>query len=147
MSGSDHVDPKFGSAVAIPFSKANVVAGQANVDLVLAGGNTLAVMPFAGSVIGLGVQASAEVTAGKFTVKVHKEGTEFPQAGALALEIAANTDTAVTSDLKTSGQIRPGVMTFEAGDAIGVSYSSTTDIDPTNTNDLDAVLVVMFNSD
>lgn len=58
--GSKFVDPKFGSVVAIPFSKSNAVTQASNVDLVLAGGNTLAVMPFAGSVIGLGVRASAE---------------------------------------------------------------------------------------
>lgn len=146
IMGSDFVNPKFGSVVAIPFSVANAVTNKTNEDMALAGGNKLAVMPFAGSVVGLGVRASAEVTAGNASFKAHKDGTEFPDAGALALTIAANTDTTVVSDLETQGSIRPGVMKFSAGDGIGVSYSSATDMDPTNSNDFDAVLYVMLDS-
>lgn len=145
--GSDFVNPKFGSVVAIPFAVANAITQRTNTDMVLPGGNTLAVMPFAGSVIGLGVRASAEVTAGAATFKAHKDGTEFSDVGAINVGIAANTDTTAVDDLETQGTCRPGVMRFNAGDAIGVSYSSSTDLNPTNTNDFDAVLVVMLDSD
>lgn len=142
--GSDFVHPKHGNAVAIPFSVANAVTEQSNVDLVMGGGNTLAVMPFAGSVIGLGVRASAEVTTGAATFRPHKDGTEWADNGAISVSIAATTDTTASGDLETQGSCRPGVMKFSAGDAIGVSYSSATNLGPTNTNDFDAVLVVEF---
>lgn len=141
---SDFVHPKHGNAVAIPFAVANAVTNQSNVDLAMAGGNTLAVMPFAGSVVGLGVRASAEVTTGAATFKPHKGSTEYADVGSLALSIAATTDTTATGDLQTNGSCRPGVMKFAAGDTLGVSYSSATDLAPTNTNDFDAVLVVVF---
>lgn len=144
--GSDFVNPKFGSVVAIPYSKANAVTSAGNVDLVLAGGNTLAVMPFAGSVVGIGVRASAEVETGSASFKVHKDGTEIVESGALSVSIAATTDTTSSADLETQASVRPGVMTFAAGEGIGVSYSSATDMSPTNTNDFDAVLYVMLDS-
>jgi len=143
---SKYVDSKFGSVIAIPFAVANAITGRTNTDLALPGGNTLAVMPFAGSVIGLGVRASAEVTAGAATFKVHKDGTEIADAGSISVGIAANTDTTAVDDLETQGTCRPGVMKFSAGDGIGVSYSSSTDLAPTNSNDFDAVLIVMLDS-
>jgi len=43
--------------------------------------------------------------------------------------------------------VRRGALTFAAGEGIGVSYSSTTDAAPTNTNDYDALLFVAFDND
>jgi hypothetical protein len=128
------------AVVAIPFSKANAVTNAANVDLVLAGGNTLMVMPKAGSVVGLAVHATADLTAGSATVKVHKAGTEYPDASAITLTL---NDT----NQKSHGAVRRGALTFAAGDTLGVSYSSTTDMAPTDSNDIDAVLFVAFDND
>lgn len=141
---SEYINPKFGNVVAIPFSVANAVTNQSNTDLAMAGGNTLAVMPFAGSVVGIGARASTEVATGSATFKAHKDGTEFVDVGALSVQIAATTDTTSHADLEGVGSVRPGVLKFEAGDGVGISYSSATNMSPTNTNDFDAVLYVMF---
>lgn len=146
MSGNN-IDPKFGQVVALPFAVANATAGAAAVDLVLAGGTgTLAVMPFAGSVVGIGVRASTAINTGDVSFQAHKDGTEWPDQSALAVKIAATTDTTSEADLETQGSVRPGVMRFEAGDGIGVSYSSSTTLDPTNTNDFDVILYVLLDS-
>lgn len=126
--------------VAIPFSVANAVTNATNVDLAGAGGNTLVAMPKAGSVVGIAVSASADLTAGSATVKAHKASTEFTEASAIALTL---NDT----NQRSYSFIRRGAVKFAAGDTIGVSYSSTTDMAPTNTNDLDALLFVMFDND
>ena len=137
---SDKVNPKFGNLVAIPFGGANATTGAANVDMALAQAGTLVVAPFGGSVVGIGVRANAALTGGTITVKAHKAGTEFTDTGAPA--------PVMTTALQASyASVRPGAVTFDAGDTLGVSYSATTTLEPTNTLDLDAVLYVMFDPD
>ena len=128
------------AVVAIPFGVANAVTNASNVDMTRLAGNTIQVMPKAGSVVGITVNASADLSAGSATVKVHKDGTEFANAAAPTLTL---------SDLvqESYAAIRKGALTFAAGDGIGVSYSSTTDMAPTNTNDFDATLFVVFDPD
>lgn len=140
---SDVFHPKFGSAVAIPFAVANAVTNQTNTDLAMAGGNTLAVMPQSGSVVGIGAKASANLTAGTGSFRAHKAGTEFAQSGYPnpSLSSAAGVSNA------SYATIRPGVLTFDAGDTVGVSYTSSTDMAPTNSNDFDVILYVVFDPD
>ncbi len=128
---------KHGAIVAIPFSVANAVATQTNIDLVMAGGGTLAIMPKKGSVVGLSARATADLTAGSFTLKAHKSSTEFPDVGAPTLTLD-------DTNQKDAAAVRPGILTFAAEDGVGVSYSSSTDVAPTNTNDLDALLFVQL---
>ena len=128
---------KFGAIVALPFEVANAVTNQTNTDIPAVsdgGANTLFVMPKAGSVVGISVQASAEVTADSATFRAHADGTEFAQVGYPAPVLStANTQQSYAS-------VRPGVLTFSAGEGVGVSYTTTTDCAPTNTNDYSAVL-------
>lgn len=129
---------KYGAIVAIEYSVANAVTNKTNEDMVLAGAtNSLAVMPKAGSVIGISVQASAEVTAGTVTFRAHKDGTEFAQSGYPAPILDDGTSGATQ---QSYASIRPGILTFSAGEGIGVSYTSTTDAAPTNTNDYNALV-------
>ena len=62
------------AVVALQYAKANIVTAQTDTDLALAGGNTITVMPKAGSVVGVAVNMSALLTAGSVTVEVHKDG-------------------------------------------------------------------------
>lgn len=126
--------------VAIPFAVANAVTNQTNTDLALAGGNTIAVMPKAGCVVGISANLSADVTAGSATVKAHKDGTEYADAAAPTLTLSDTVQESYAS-------VRSGALTFDAGEGVGVSYSSTTDFAPTNTNDLDVILYVAFDPD
>ena len=131
---------KFGSALAIPYGVLNAVTNQTNTDLTVAdvGQNTLSVMPQSGSVVGLSVQASAEVTAAGATFKAHEDGTEFAQASAPAPVL--NT----TNTQQSYANARAGLLSFAAGAGLGVSYTTTTDCAPTNTNDYSAVLFVQL---
>ncbi len=134
---------KFGAIVAIPYGVLNAVTSAANVDLTVAdvGANTLSVMPKSGSVIGLSVQASAEVTVDAATFKAHEDGTEFAQSSAPAPVL----DT--TNTQQSFASVRANLLSFAAGAGLGVSYSSTTNVAPTNTNDFSAVLFVQLDPD
>jgi hypothetical protein len=133
--GDEYNAGKFGAIYAVEFAVANAVTNKTNEDILLAGGvNSLAVQPKSGSVVGISVQASAEVTAGTATFRAHKDGTEFAQSGYPAPAL----DT--TNTQQSYGSIRPGVLVFSAGEGIGVSYTSTTDAAPTNTNDYNALV-------
>jgi hypothetical protein len=132
---------KYGAIFGIPFGVANAVTNQTNTDLTCSDAtyvNTLFVAPKGGSVIGISVQASAEVTVNSATFRAHKDGTEFAQSGYPAP--ALNT----TSTQQSYASIRPGVLTFSAGEGLGVSYTSTTNMAPTNTNDFTAILFVQL---
>jgi len=132
---------KYGGIIAIPFGVANAVTNQTNTDLTASDAtytNTLVVMPKGGSVVGISVQASAEVTVDSATFRAQKDGTEFAQSGYPAPVLStANTQQSYAS-------IRPGVLTFSAGEGLGISYTSTTNMAPTNTNDFTALLFVQL---
>ena len=127
-------------SVAIGYSVANAVTNAADVDLTRTGGNTIAVMQKAGSIVGVSVNATADLTAGSVTFEVHKDGTEYAVASAPVLTLSDTVQESYAS-------VRRGALTFAAGEGIGVSYSSTTDAAPTNTNDYDALLFVAFDND
>ncbi len=133
-------DPKkFGSMIAIPFSKSNITTQASNEDLALAGGVTTFIAPAAGSIIGISA-ACAAITAGTMTLTPHKASTEYANVGTPI--------PALTSDNDTNGTyatVRPGAVTFAAGDALGISVTSTTTLNPTNTLDIDAVLFIQLN--
>ncbi len=130
---------KYGAGFAFNYYVGNAVTNQTNTDLALpVSSDTLLVMPQDGSVVAVTVQATAEVTAGAVTFKAHKDGTEFTQTGAPAPVL--NT----TNTQQTNATVRPSVLTFSQGEGLGVSYSSTTDAAPTNTNDYSATLFVQL---
>jgi hypothetical protein len=133
---------KYGTIVAFLFGVANAVASQTNVDLAAAdsSGNTLVTMPAGGSVVGLSVRASTAMTAGTVAFKAHKDSTEFAQSGYPSLTLGSTA--AVTNESYAS--IRPGVLTFSAGEAVGVSYTSDATFAPTNTNDFSVALFVQL---
>ncbi len=127
--------------VAIPFSKANIVTAQTDTDLVLPGGNTIAVMPKAGHVVSVSANLNAAITAGgNVTIEVHKDGTELAESAAPVL-------TLTTAVQESYASVRARALQFSAGDGLGVSYSSATDTTPTNTLDLDCILYVAFAND
>lgn len=136
---TDYYDPKHGAIVPLPFSVANAATNQTDTDLVVVGGTgTVYTMPAAGSIVGIGVAASAALTAGTAAFRAHKAGTEFADASYPKPELSS----AAGYTNKAYASVRPGALRFAAGDRIGLSYSSSTDMAPTNTNDYDAVLFV-----
>lgn len=133
---------KYGAIFPLAYGVANAATNKTNEDIGVGdlGANTLYNMPKAGSVVGISVYASAAVTAGTATFRAQKDGTEFAQSGYPAPVLNS---TAGTSQ-ETYVSIRPGVLTFSADEALGVSYTSTTDMAPTNTNDFSVLLWVQL---
>lgn len=138
---SDNFDSKkFGSIVAIPFSKANLTTGESNTDLALAGGTADFIAPVAGSIVGISA-ACAAITAGTITLKPHKASTEYAEVGTPAPVLNA------TNDVGGSyASVRPNALSFAAGDRLGISATTTTTLDPTNTLDVDAVLFIQLDA-
>lgn len=137
---SDTFDTKkHGAIVAIPFFKANITTGAANEDLGLGGAGTVAIMPRAGSIVGISASCAA-ITAGTITLTPHSQSTEIATTGVPQPVLSSANDTN-----GTYATVRPGAITFAAGAGLGISVSATTTLDPTNTLDVDAVLFVQFN--
>lgn len=136
---ADYLSPKFGNVLALPFKVANAATEQTCTDMSADGGNTTYVMPCAGSVIGLSVKSSANVSAGSVIFRGHSASTEFATSGypAPTLESVTNTNASYAT-------IAPGAIRFAAGASLGVSYTSSTDAAPTDSNDYDALLFVML---
>lgn len=132
---------KHGGILAIPFGVANAATNQTATDLTVSDAtynNTLYVPPVGGSVIGISVHASAAVTVANAVFSAHKDGTEFTQTGFPTCTL----DTTNASESYAS--VRPGVLTFAAGEGLGISYTSTTNMAPTNTNDVAAFLHIQL---
>ena len=134
---ADTFDPKFGAVVAFPFGVSNATWSASNVDLTTPSSAKYVVMPANGSVIGLGVVSSEDISAGVATFKAHKFSTEY--AGSSPAPVL-NTTNATAS----YGSVRPGAITFSAGDTLGVSYTSDATFAPTNSADITAVLYVVL---
>jgi len=134
-------DPgKFGAILAIPFTKTNMTTGAANEDLTFAGGALpYFVAPGAGSVIGISANCAA-VTGGTITLKPHSASTEFTDTGIPTTVLSSTADTN-----GAYATVRPGALTFAAGATLGISATTTTTLDPTNTLDVDAVLFIQLN--
>ena len=128
---------KFGGIVTVPFQKANCTTQLTDSDLTLLQ-STLAVAPAAGSVIGISIRSSGALTAGTITAKAHKAGTEYTDTSAPAPVISSTAQVSYAT-------CRSGLLTFAAGDTLGVSVSTTTTLDPTNTADVDAILFIQLN--
>jgi hypothetical protein len=132
---------KFGAIVNVPFTIANATTGLDNADLLAAGGvNTLWTAPRSGSVIGISA-ATAAITAGTITLKAHKAGTEFTEAGVPAPVLSSTADTN-----GVYANVRPNLIRFAAGDTLGISATSTTTLNPTNTLDVEASLFVILDA-
>ena len=142
---ADTFHPKFGSTVALNFIASNIDTGASGTNTfgTLPGTtNTLALMPAAGSIVALAVKANGNVTAGTSAFNVHKAGTAYSQVSSLLTTLT----TASGSSNVGYNSVRANVLTFVAGDQIGVSYLTATNYAAT-TVDYDAIVYVTFNPD
>lgn len=139
---ADTFHAKFGPTVAINFTTANLDTNVTNGDWIRGAqaSNTLWTAPVAGSVIGLSVNANANISAGAAVIKAHVASTEFAQNEAVSVTINA------TNSNSTYGSVRAGVMTFTAGQRLGISSTSDATLAAT-TVDYDATLIVQLNPD
>lgn len=134
---------KHGAVFAVPFGVLNAVTAQTNVDLTVCGvasTNTLVTMPTSGSVVGLSVKSTANLTAGTAAFAPHIASTEFAQSGFPNPTLNSTSGTSNAS----YAAVRPGVCTFTAGQTLGVSYTTSTDAAPTDTNDYTCVLFIQL---
>lgn len=137
---ADYFDAgKFGAVMSIgPFTNANCTTGESNTDLAI-GQNSYWVAPVGGSVVGIGINLDAALTAGTVTVKAHEAGTEFADSGAPAPVCNA-------TNSSSYALVRPGAVTFDAGSKLGLSVTTTTTLNPTNTADVDGYLFVQLDA-
>lgn len=131
-------DPKFGPVVPFLFSVANCTTNQSNVDLAPSSGTTLIGMPSAGSVVGISVTSTDNVSGGSAIFRAHSASTEFASTGYPVATIDA------TNSNVTYATANPGAVRFAAGARVGLSITTATDLTPTNTADFNAVLFVVF---
>lgn len=140
---ADTFDPKFGAICALEFIKSNIDTGASSTNsyaTLASGVGTGATMPYAGSVVALAVSANGNVTAGTVAFNAHKAGTAYAQASSILTTLT----TASGSSNVGYSTVRPGVLTFAAGDKIGVAYASATDYAAT-TVDYDVTLWYVLN--
>jgi hypothetical protein len=137
---ADYFDAgKFGGVLSVgPFTNANCTTQESNADLAI-GQNDYWVAPAGGSVVGISANLDGALTAGSVTVSAHKAGTEFADSSA---------PTAVLDATNSAyyGSCRPGAVTFDAGDKLGLSIVTTTTLNPTNTADVDGYLFVQLDA-
>lgn len=127
---------KWGSVVPIPFTFTNATTGESDSDLTFAGGaSTLFVAPQDGHVVGISARANAAITAGSITFSPHKAGTEFTEDGIPQPVLNSGAQASYAN-------ATPRAISFDAGDTLGVSITTTTTLDPTNSLDIDCVLFV-----
>lgn len=128
---------KFGACVEIGFQTANATTGLSNADMTCEQ-DSVFVAPHSGSVVGMSLRGNAAVTAGQIAARAHKAGVEFAQDG------YPNPTLDTDNPQNSYGNIRPGVLTFDAGDTLGVSLTASTTLEPTNSLEIDAWLMVQF---
>ena len=139
---ADTFHAKFGPLVAINFTTANLDTNVTNGDFIRGAqaSNTLWTAPVAGSVVGMSINANGNISAGAAVVKAHVASTEFTQNEAISLTLNA------TNSNASYGSVRAGVMTFTAGQRLGISATSDATLAAT-TLDFDATLIVQLNPD
>ena len=139
----DIFDPKFGAICQLQFVKSNIDTGASSTNsyLTLASGvGTGATMPYGGSIIALSVSANANVTTATVAFNAHNGGTAYAQASGITTTLT----TAAGSSNAGYSTVRAGVLTFAAGDKIGVNYASATNYAAT-TVDYDVTLYYVLN--
>jgi hypothetical protein len=136
---ADYFDEKkFGAVVAIgPFTQADVTSTQTDADLAI-GQATTVIVPYAGSVVAVAAAITSAITGGSCIVRAHKAGTEFTPVGYPAPTINATNSASYAS-------VRPGAVTFSAGDRLGLSIVTDVTYTP-ETAELDGWLFVQFNA-
>jgi hypothetical protein len=138
----DELKTVVGNVVGLPFTLANLTTGESNSDMKTAGSiaGTVHIMPKAGSIVAIAAGSAASITAGTITLRAHSNSTEQATEGypAPVLSSAAQ---------QSYATVRARAIRFAAGDKLGVSLTTTTTLDPTNTLDVDAVLYVQFDND
>ncbi len=137
---ANEFNPKHGAMVVFPFKVADATTGESATDLTNDGGASLVVMPKAGSIVGIAGAASAAITAGTMTLTPHKDSVEFT-------DVSLPTAVLSSAAQESYAAVRPRALTFDAGDVVGISVTTTTTLDPTNTLDVDAQLYVIFDND
>jgi hypothetical protein len=130
---------KWGTFLSIPFTLTNATTGNSNTDLLIGGGaGTVFVAPGPGSVVGISA-ATAAITAGTITLTPHNNSTEYDEAGVPVASLSSAFDTN-----GTFATAYPGSISFDAGATLGISATTTTTLNPTNTLDVDAVLFIQL---
>jgi len=132
------IDSKFGGYVAIPFEATNLNSSLTNGAMAIGAGNTEVIVPFSGSLVGIGVKGNAAATAGTAAFVATVNGVQFTRLSATVSTAAANTN-------KASGTRSVGEVSFNAGDAVTIQAVTSTTFAPT-TIEYDAILYIQLSN-
>lgn len=124
----------------ISFKITNATTGESNTDLSRDGTGTYWCAPKAGSIVGIGAACSAAITAGSATFKPHVASTEYTDTSTPAPVCSS-------SNQGSYAMIPPRKLTFTAGQLLGISVTTTTTLNATNTLDFDVDLYVALDED
>jgi hypothetical protein len=133
---NDYLSPKFGNMAHFTFLKKNAAPGLTNSDLHysdIATAGSSVTQPYDGSVVGLtaivtgsGTALVNELTAGTLTFKVTEDGTEATKIPGVAVTFTSGCVALVGHS--GYGTFEPGTFTFSAGARLGVSVTTSTDL-------------------
>ena len=121
--------------VPLPFTLANLAAGQDGTAVPATANGNYWVVPWGGYIVGMGVFSNAAVTANTVTFKPTVNGTE---SAVLSVQL----DT--TNTQHHQGHVPAIGIPFSEGAYLGVVYDSHASFTPT-TADVNVVLFVVFN--
>lgn len=115
------------------FEQANMAASQTDTDINIVGGLTATyVMPFDGWLCAYSIKLSAAITAGSLEFDVEVNGSTV---------LTIETDAASTTEFYS--RLVANSYRLQAGDLLGVTYTSDASLAPT-TSDANVVLLVMY---
>jgi hypothetical protein len=136
---SQSIDSKFGGYVAVPFQATNLDSSLTNGAMAIGAGNTEVIVPFSGSLVGLGVKGNAAATAGTAAFVATVNGVQHSG-------LTATVSTAAASTNKAVGTQSVGEVSFSAGAAVTIQTVTSTTFAPT-TIEYDAVLYIQLDND
>jgi hypothetical protein len=136
---SQAIDSKFGGYVAIPFEATNLNSSLTNGAMAIGAGNTEVIVPFSGSLVGIGVRGTSAAPAGTAAFVATVNGVQFGRLSATVSTATANTNQAY-------GTRAVGEVSFSAGDAVTIQAVTSTTFAPT-TIEYDAVLYIQLDND
>lgn len=121
--------------LGLPFNQTNLADANGDMEAWEASNTLSPPMPFAGTVVGLLVYTNADLTGGTVT---------FSPTVATVLKTALS---AVLDDTHQQAytMIAPGLVTFAAGEKVGIGYTKSGTVAPT-TSDVVGELLVVFDT-
>lgn len=132
---------KWGETMCVPFVGTNVAASGTNTALTVPSSGSSVSMIHAGYVVGMSVDANTAFTSGSVGFYAAVNGTAYAQGGITSyVALGPDGDELISDYFET----RPGVLKFDAGDDLSILYTSSSDLVPNGSTDVQAQLYFTY---